>query len=81
MDLQLAGRRALVTGSSSGIGYEMNNAESSFNMTWLWATLVLIAILGNLLNGLELAVQHRVLAWHRGQRQQGSCPACWRSPG
>jgi ABC-type nitrate/sulfonate/bicarbonate transport system permease component len=63
---------AELAGSSSGIGYEMNNAESSFNMTWLWATLVLIAILGNLLNGLELAVQHRVLAWHRGQRQQGS---------
>ena len=63
---------AELAGSSSGIGYEMNNAESSFNMTWLWATLVLIAILGNLLNGLELAVQHRVLAWHRGQRQHGS---------
>jgi ABC-type nitrate/sulfonate/bicarbonate transport system permease component len=63
---------AELAGSSSGIGYEMNSAESSFNMTWLWATLVLIAILGNLLNGLELAVQHRVLAWHRGQRQHGS---------
>ena len=56
---------AELAGSSSGLGYEMNNAESSFNMTWLWATLVLIAILGNLLNALELAVQHRVLAWHR----------------
>jgi ABC-type nitrate/sulfonate/bicarbonate transport system permease component len=63
---------AELAGSSNGIGYEMNNAQSAFNMTWLWATLLLIAILGNLLNGLELAVQHRVLAWHRGQRQAGS---------
>jgi ABC-type nitrate/sulfonate/bicarbonate transport system permease component len=59
---------AELAGSSSGLGYEMNTAESSFDMTWLWATLVLIAILGNLLNAAELAVEHRVLAWHRGAR-------------
>ncbi|MGH3121256.1 MAG: ABC transporter permease [Streptosporangiaceae bacterium] len=63
---------AELAGSSSGLGYEMNNAESSFDMTWVWATLVLIAILGNLLNALELAVEHRVLAWHRGARQHGN---------
>ena len=63
---------AELAGSSSGLGYEMNNAESSFDMTWVWATLVLIAILGNLLNALELAAEHRVLAWHRGARQHGN---------
>lgn len=63
---------AELAGSSSGIGYEMNNAESSFDMTWVWATLVLIAILGNLLNALELAAEHRVLAWHSGARQHGN---------
>jgi ABC-type nitrate/sulfonate/bicarbonate transport system permease component len=60
---------AELAGSSNGLGYEMNNAESSFDMTWLWSTLVLVAILGNLLNLLELAVEHRLLAWHRGARQ------------
>jgi ABC-type nitrate/sulfonate/bicarbonate transport system permease component len=63
---------AELAGSSSGLGYEMNNAENSFDMTWVWATLVLIAILGNLLNALELAVEHRALAWHRGARGQGN---------
>jgi ABC-type nitrate/sulfonate/bicarbonate transport system permease component len=63
---------AELAGSSSGLGYEMGNAESSFNTIWLWATLVLIAILGNLLNALELAAEHRVLAWHRGARQAGN---------
>jgi len=59
---------AELAGSSNGLGYEMNNAQSSFNMTWVWATIVLIALLGNLLNLLELALEHRVLAWHRGAR-------------
>jgi len=63
---------AELAGSSSGLGYEMNNAQSSFDMTWVWATLVLIAILGNLLNALEQGVEHRVLAWHRGARQHGN---------
>jgi ABC-type nitrate/sulfonate/bicarbonate transport system permease component len=61
---------AELVGSSNGLGYEMANAESSFDMTWLWSTLVLVAILGNLLNVLELAVEHRLLAWHRGARQR-----------
>lgn len=62
---------AELAGNSSGLGYEMSNAESSFDTKLLWATLVLVAILGNLLNLLELAVEHRVLRWHRGARQRG----------
>jgi ABC-type nitrate/sulfonate/bicarbonate transport system permease component len=61
---------AELAGSSNGLGYEMNNAESSFNMTSLWAALVLIAILGNLLNAAELAAEHKLLAWHRNARQR-----------
>jgi ABC-type nitrate/sulfonate/bicarbonate transport system permease component len=59
---------AELVGSSNGLGYEMNNAESSFDLTWLWATIVLLALLGNLFNLLELAVERRVLGWHRGAR-------------
>ena len=51
-------------------------------MTWVWATLVLIAILGNLLNALELAADTgaglapgRPAA--RKRRDPGS--TCWRS--
>ena len=37
---------AELAGSSNGLGYEMNNAQSSFDMTWVWATIVLLALLG-----------------------------------
>lgn len=63
---------AELAGSSNGLGYEMNNAESSFNMVSLWATIVLLAVLGNVLNLLELAVEHRVLRWYTGARQKGA---------
>ena len=59
---------AELAGSSNGLGYEMNNAESSFDMTWVWATIVLLALLGNVFNLLEQAVEHRMLGWHRGAR-------------
>jgi ABC-type nitrate/sulfonate/bicarbonate transport system permease component len=62
---------AELAGNSNGLGYEMSNAESSFNTVSLWATLVLVAILGNLLNLLELAVEHRLLRWHHGARLRG----------
>ncbi len=59
---------AELAGSSNGLGYEMNSAETSFDMTWVWATIVLLALLGNVLNLLEQAVEHRMLGWHRGAR-------------
>ena len=59
---------AELAGSSNGLGYEMNNAESSFDMTWVWATIVLLALLGNVFNLLEQAAEHRMLGWHRGAR-------------
>ena len=59
---------AELAGSSNGLGYEMNSAQSSFDMTWVWATIVLLALLGNLFNLLELAVERRMLGWHRGAR-------------
>ena len=63
---------AELAGSSNGLGYEMNNAESSFDMTWVWATIVLLALLGNVFNLLEQAVEHRMLGWHRGARGRTS---------
>jgi ABC-type nitrate/sulfonate/bicarbonate transport system permease component len=59
---------AELAGSSDGLGYEMNTAQSSFDMTWVWATIVLLALLGNALNLLELAVERRALGWYRGAR-------------
>jgi ABC-type nitrate/sulfonate/bicarbonate transport system permease component len=58
-----------LVGSSNGIGYEMNNASSSFDLTALWSGIVLIAILGIVLNAVLAGVERRVLRWHRGARR------------
>jgi ABC-type nitrate/sulfonate/bicarbonate transport system permease component len=55
---------AELVGSSNGIGYEMSNASNAFDMTFLWATIVLLGILGCLLNALLGGAERLVLAWH-----------------
>jgi ABC-type nitrate/sulfonate/bicarbonate transport system permease component len=60
---------AELTGSTDGIGYEMNVAYGSYQMTTLWAGIVLLGILGYLLNALLTGVEHFVLAWHRGAQR------------
>jgi ABC-type nitrate/sulfonate/bicarbonate transport system permease component len=63
---------AELTGSTDGIGYLMNNASSSYQLTALWAGIVLLGILGYVLNAAVLGVEHFVLAWHRGARRLAS---------
>jgi ABC-type nitrate/sulfonate/bicarbonate transport system permease component len=60
---------AELVGSSDGIGYEMSNATNSFDMTFLWSTIVLLGILGYLLNELLGGAERRVLAWHTSNRR------------
>jgi ABC-type nitrate/sulfonate/bicarbonate transport system permease component len=55
---------AELVGSSNGIGYEMSNASNSFDMTFLWSTIVLLGILGYLLNALLGGAERLVLRWH-----------------
>jgi len=60
---------AELVGSSNGIGYEMSNATNSFDMTFLWSTIVLLGILGYLLNALLGGAERLVLSWHAGKGQ------------
>jgi ABC-type nitrate/sulfonate/bicarbonate transport system permease component len=60
---------AELVGSSNGIGYEMSNATNSFDMTFLWSTIVLLGILGYLLNALLGGAERLVLSWHTGKGQ------------
>jgi ABC-type nitrate/sulfonate/bicarbonate transport system permease component len=55
---------AELVGSSNGIGYEMSNASNSFDMTFLWSTIVLLGILGYFLNALLGEAERLVLGWH-----------------
>ena len=61
-----------LVGSSNGIGYEMVNAQNSFDLPLLWCTIVLLGILGYLLNALLGGVERLMLSWHRGARQAAS---------
>ncbi|HEV3379668.1 MAG TPA: ABC transporter permease [Trebonia sp.] len=58
-----------LVGSSNGIGYEMNSASNSFDLPEFWATLVLLAILGYLMNVIVDGVEKLTLSWHRGAKR------------
>jgi ABC-type nitrate/sulfonate/bicarbonate transport system permease component len=60
---------AELVGSSNGIGYEMSNASNSFDMTFLWSTIVLLGVLGYLLNALLGGAERLVLSWHTDKGQ------------
>ena len=59
-----------LVGSSNGIGYEMLNAQNSFDMVELWSTIVLLGILGYLLNELLAGTERLVLSWHTTHRER-----------
>lgn len=54
--------------STSGVGYVLLISKNTFEMGPMWATIVLIGVLGYLLNVLFLLAERRLLAWHRGWR-------------
>jgi ABC-type nitrate/sulfonate/bicarbonate transport system permease component len=55
-------------GSTDGIGREMLQDESLFNVSGMWGIIVLLGLLGMILNGLFSLLEHHVLAWERGAR-------------
>ncbi|NUR85198.1 MAG: ABC transporter permease subunit [Nonomuraea sp.] len=59
----------LLPGTSNGIGFQLTNAYSTFDLPAMWAGIVLLGVLGYLLNELFLVAERRVLAWHRGAQQ------------
>lgn len=54
--------------SSNGLGFVLNNSKQSFTFLPMWATILMIGIIGVAVNGLFRAVEWRALAWHRGWR-------------
>jgi ABC-type nitrate/sulfonate/bicarbonate transport system permease component len=52
-------------GSTNGIGREMLQDESLFNVSGMWGVIVVLGLLGLLLNSVFILVEHRVLAWER----------------
>ena len=54
--------------STSGVGYVLLISKNTFEMAPMWASIVLIGLLGYLLNVLFLLFERRALAWHCGWR-------------
>lgn len=54
--------------STSGVGYVLLISKNTFQLAPMWATVVLIGLLGYLLNVLFILAERRALAWHRGWR-------------
>ena len=51
--------------STSGVGYVLLISKNTFQLVPMWATILLIGLLGYLLNLLLLLIERRVLRWHR----------------
>jgi ABC-type nitrate/sulfonate/bicarbonate transport system permease component len=58
-------------GSSQGVGFQLVNAQTSYDIPAMWSALFMIGILGFLLNAIFLVFEYRLLAWHRGWRGTG----------
>ncbi|MFI9510345.1 ABC transporter permease [Nocardia sp. NPDC052566] len=57
--------------SDNGLGHFLINAQRGFDVVDMWAAIVLLGLIGYLLNVGFLAVEARVLAWHRNISAQG----------
>jgi ABC-type nitrate/sulfonate/bicarbonate transport system permease component len=55
-------------GSTNGIGRELLIAQDQFDVSVMWAIIVLLGLLGVLLNLAFGVLEHRILAWQHGSR-------------
>ncbi|MFC7589044.1 ABC transporter permease [Nonomuraea antimicrobica] len=59
----------LLPGTTNGIGFQLTDAYSTFDLPAMWAGIVLLGVLGYLLNEVFLIVERRVLSWHHAARE------------
>ncbi|MGO2110490.1 MAG: ABC transporter permease [Pseudoclavibacter sp.] len=55
--------------SSSGLGYNVVNAQRTYNFLDMWAGILVLGILGYLLNTILAAIETRATKWHAGSRE------------
>lgn len=56
---------AEIMAATQGLGYLLTRARTSFNMPDMWAGIVMIGIVGYATALLLIALEHRLLRWHR----------------
>ncbi|MBF8190439.1 ABC transporter permease [Nonomuraea sp. K274] len=52
-------------GGTNGIGYQLLQAQRSFDGAGVWAAISLLGLLGYVVNSLFVLAERRVLVWHR----------------
>jgi ABC-type nitrate/sulfonate/bicarbonate transport system permease component len=52
--------------ATDGVGFELVQAQRTFRTLDIWATIVLLGMIGYTLNAVLAAVEAHVLRWHRG---------------
>jgi len=57
--------------ATDGVGFELVQAQRNFRSLDVWATIVLLGIIGYTLNLTLAAVEGHVLRWHRGATRTG----------
>ena len=60
---------AELVGAAPGIGYQLMISQQDYDSTGMWGGIVILGVLGYVLNATFLAVERRVLSWHRRARQ------------
>jgi ABC-type nitrate/sulfonate/bicarbonate transport system permease component len=63
---------ANMVASGAGLGHFIIDAKTRFNLSAMWAGLLMIGVLGSAANAAFLLLQARLLAWHRGWRGASS---------
>jgi ABC-type nitrate/sulfonate/bicarbonate transport system permease component len=58
-----------MSAGTNGLGFFIRFTEETYRITEMWAGIVLLGLLGYLVNLGFLAVERRVLRWHRGWRK------------
>ena len=55
-----------MVGAVNGVGFELIQAQRGFRTLDVWATILLLGLLGYLLNAVLGMIERHVLRWHRG---------------
>lgn len=61
-----------IVATVNGVGFELVQAQRSFRNLDVWATIVLLGVIGYTLNAILAAVEGYVLSWHRGAMRTAS---------
>jgi ABC-type nitrate/sulfonate/bicarbonate transport system permease component len=58
-----------LVGSTDGIGFQLLEAQRSYDFPGVWGTIFVLGVLGYLFNSAFLSAERRVLSWHRSAKQ------------